>query len=83
MIRSKCDWYKNGEKSSKFSLSLEKSRSSQGAVRSIFENKIEVKNQSEINNELYKFYKNLFKENQNSFKHKTTVLNFIIFYSIK
>ena len=35
----------------------------QGVVaRSILKNKIEVKNQSQINNELYKFYKNLFKE---------------------
>ena len=31
----------------------------------ILKNKIEVKNQSEINNEFCKFYKNLFKENLN------------------
>ena len=37
-------------------------------VRSILKNKIEVKSQSEINNELYKFYKNLFKENLNTSK---------------
>ena len=67
-IRSKCDWYESGEKSTKFFLNLEKSRSSQGVVRSILKNKIEVKNQSEINNELYKFYKNLFKENLNTSK---------------
>ena len=65
-VRSKCDWYENGEKSTKFFLNLEKPRSSQGVVRSILKNKIEVKNQSEINNELYKFYKNLFKENLNT-----------------
>ena len=35
---------------------------------SILKNKIKVKNQSEINNELYKFYKNLFKENLNTSK---------------
>ena len=49
-------------------LNLEKSRSSQGVVHSILKNKTEVKNQSEINNELYKFYKNLFKENLNTSK---------------
>ena len=67
-IRSKSDWYESGKKSTKFFLNLEKSRSSQGVVRSTLKNKIEVKHQSEINNELYKFYKNLFKENLNTSK---------------
>ena len=67
-IRSKRDWYKSGEKSTKFFLNLEKSCLSQGVIRSVLKNKIEVKNQSEINNELYKFYKNLFKENLNTSK---------------
>ena len=40
----------------------------QGVVRSLLKNKIEVKNQSEINNEIYKFFKNLFKENLNTSK---------------
>ena len=34
-IRSKCDWYKHGEKSSKFFLNLEKSCAIQGQVRTI------------------------------------------------
>ena len=42
-IRSKCDWYDSGEKSQSF-------------IRSSSKNKIEVKNQSEINTELYKSY---------------------------
>ena len=42
-IRSKSDCYESGEKSTKFFLNLEKSRSSQGVVRSILKNKIEVK----------------------------------------
>ena len=50
-IKSKCDWYESGEKSAKFFLDLEKTRSSQGIVRSILKNKMEVKNQSEINTE--------------------------------
>ena len=57
---------KLGGKSTKFFFNLEKSRSSQGVVCSILKNKIEVKNQSEINTELYKFYKSLFKENLNT-----------------
>ena len=67
-IRSKYDWYENGGKYTKFFLNLEKSRSSQGVVRSILKNKIQVKNQSGFNNELYKFYKNLFQENLNTSK---------------
>ena len=67
-IRSKCDWYESGEKSTEFFLNLEKSSSSQGVVRFILKNKTEVKTQSEINKEVHKFYKNLFKENLNTSK---------------
>ena len=67
-ITSKCDWYESGEKSTTLFLNLEKSRSSQGIVRSIFKKKIEVKNQLEINNELRKFYENLLKENLHASK---------------
>ena len=42
-IRSKCDWYESREKSTKFFLNLEKTCSSQGVVRSILKNKIEIK----------------------------------------
>ena len=34
-IRSKCNWYKHGEKSSKFFLNLEKSRVVQNQIRNI------------------------------------------------
>ena len=64
-IRSKYNWYKGGKKSTKFFLNLEKTHSSQGAVCSILKNKIEVKSQSEIDNEFHKFYKNVFKGNLN------------------
>ena len=38
-IRSKCDWYEYGEKSSKFFLNLEKTRSTQSTIRNIIKNK--------------------------------------------
>ena len=38
-IRSKRDWYKSGEKSTKFFLNLEKSCLSQGVIRSVLKNK--------------------------------------------
>ena len=34
-IRSECEWYEHGEKSSKFFLNLEKSRAIQGQVRTV------------------------------------------------
>ena len=48
---------------------------SRSLFHSILKNKIKVKNQSEINNELYKFYKNLFKENLNT--SKGTIFSFL------
>ena len=40
-IRSKCNWYENGEKSTKFSLNLENYRATQGYLRIIIVNKKE------------------------------------------
>ena len=34
-IRSKCDWYENGEKSSKFFLNLEETRAARSTIRNI------------------------------------------------
>ena len=34
-IRSKCDWYKHGKKSTKFFLNLEKQRRSQNSIKSL------------------------------------------------
>ena len=68
-IRSKCNWYEHGEKSSKFFLSLEKSRAVQNQIRNILIGNIEVNNQKDINNELYLYYKNLFNERQHLSEH--------------
>ena len=38
-IRSKCDWYEYGEKSSKFFLNLEKTRATQSTIRNITKDK--------------------------------------------
>ena len=61
-IRSKCNWYEHGEKSSIFFLNLEKSRAVQNQIRNILIDNIEINNQKDINNELYLYYKNLFNE---------------------
>ena len=61
-IRSKCNWYEHGEKSSKFFLNLEKSRSVQNQIRNILIAYTKINNQNDINKELYLYYKNLFNE---------------------
>ena len=41
-IRSKCNWYENGEKPTKFFLNLEKYRATQGCLRTVIVNKKEL-----------------------------------------
>ena len=80
-IRSKCNWYEHGEKSSKFFLNLEKSRAVQNQIRNVLIDNIEINNQKDINKELYLYYKNLFNERQHLSEHDinnflNTVSNF-------
>ena len=51
-IRSKCLWYEEGKKSSKFFLKLEKSRGIQGQTRKRVVNNQEITDQNKIQNEL-------------------------------
>lgn len=59
-IKSKCDWFKSGERSSKCFLNLEKSKAVQSTIWNIAKDKknpymsCQVK---KINEELFKFYK--------------------------
>ena len=46
IIRSKCDWYKYGEKSTKFFLNLEKTRAHQNKIRNILKNGKEITERS-------------------------------------
>ena len=71
-IRSKCNWYEYGEKSTKFFLNLEKTGAHQNKIRNILINGKEITDQKEVNNELFGFYNNLFKNDQKSSKSDTT-----------
>ena len=62
-IRSKYDWHESGEKSNKFFLNFEKTRSSQGLIRTLVKIEKEINNPVEINTELQDFYKKLFTDN--------------------
>ena len=62
-IRSKCDWYEKGEKSTKFFSNLEKRHSIQNQVKSLAVNDEVVKEQTYINKNLCSFYQKLFSKN--------------------
>ena len=61
-IRSKCDWYEFGEKSSKFFLNLEKQHALQNQVQTLLFGQNEITNKNQINHQLHHFYKTLFTE---------------------
>ena len=61
-IRSKCEWYKFGEKSSKFFLNLKKQHALLNQVRTLLCDEKEVTDKHKINQELECFYKNIFTE---------------------
>ena len=61
-IRSKCDWYQYGEKSTKYFLNLEKQKAVNGTVKKIIKNDIEITDQLKIQHESRMFYEQLFKE---------------------
>ena len=61
-IRSRCQWYEEGEKSSKFFLNLEKFNGMQSQIRKIIVNDQEITNPNIILNEIRNFYESLFKK---------------------
>ena len=61
-IRSRCQWYEDGEKSSKFFLNLEKPNGTQGQIRNIVVNDHEITDPNKILNEIRNFYESLFKK---------------------
>ena len=78
-IRSKCEWYKHGEKSSKFFLNLEKSCAIQSQVPAVIDNDKEANDETEINNHIYYFFNHLHKQTSFSSANLETYLNTISF----
>ena len=61
-LRSKCDWYEQGKKSTKFFLNLEKQQGNQNRIRKLIVNEKEINNETEILNQNFSmrpFFKNL------------------------
>ena len=74
-VRSKCNWYESGEKSSKVFLNLEKHHAIQSQLLKVIVNKKEIISPEVINNEIYNLYKNLFTEKILTSKEKVDTLN--------
>ena len=61
IVRSRINWYGNGEKNSKYFLNLETTRSSKTAVRRLFDSKGKITvNPQAIMNELKSYYQTLY-----------------------
>ena len=61
-IRSKCLRYEEGKKSTKFFLNLEKQRGNQNRDRKLIGNGKEINNETEILNQIKRFYETLFQK---------------------
>ena len=51
-LRRKCDWYEQGEKSTKFFLNLEKQQGNQNRIRKLIVNEKEIIKETEILNQI-------------------------------
>ena len=67
-IWNKCNWYKNGERSTKFFLNHEKNCATQGCFRIFIVDKKELNNPKQINYVLYNFYQTLFTKKINGIR---------------
>ena len=63
-IRSKCDWYEHGEKSTIFFENLEKQRGVQNTIKKLIIDDTEVTDQTCILNHIKDFYEALFKKRE-------------------
>ena len=61
-LRSKCDWYEQGQKSTKFFLNFEKQLGNPNRIRKLIVNEKEINNEIEILNQINLFYESLFQK---------------------
>ena len=61
-IRSKCNWYQYGEKSTEYFLNLEKQKAVNCTIKKIIKNDVEITDQLKTQHELRMFYEPLFKK---------------------
>ena len=61
-MRIRCQWYEEGEKSSKFFLNLENFNETRSQIRKIIVNDQEIADPNKILNEIRIFYESLFEK---------------------
>ena len=61
-LRSKCDWYEQGEKSTELFLNLEKQRGNQNGIQKLIVNEKEINNETEILKQIKLFCETLFQK---------------------
>ena len=77
-IRSKCEWYEHGEKSTKFFLNFEKKQGSQKQIWKLIIEEKEVTNHKEISKSIKTFQETLYKRNFSKTNvEKQRFLNFL------
>ena len=59
-MRSKCNWYEHGQKSTKLFLNLKKHRAIQSQIHSLVINQDKITDQDEINKQIFPFYQSMF-----------------------
>ena len=62
-IRSKCEWYEHGEKSTKFFLNLDKKQDVQNRIWKLIVEEKEMADHKETSKNIKTFYETLFKQN--------------------
>ena len=72
ILRSKARWYEEGEKNTKYFLSLEKGNKSKSCIRRlIIDGSIEITDQADVRKEIKTFYENLYTKKNN--ENRTTM----------
>ena len=64
-IRSRCNWYEAGEKSTIFFLNLEKRHAQEFFITILYENGELINNNSGMEQKIFEFYSNLYQEKSN------------------
>ena len=76
-IRSRTKYIENGEKSTKYFLSMEKSKSTRNTIQEIKTDSSVITNPLKVLSEIESFYSNLYKRNEDVDDSKETIENFI------
>ena len=82
-VRSKCQWFEESEKSTKYSLNLEKKQAKRSTIQRLVTDKIDLVKHNDINNEIFSSFKSLFERTDQTDKlNHNTLLQSITLLSV-